>query len=460
MTPAERLYHKGAEQSALGSVLVDNETVWTLPESADFYNEGHQAIADAIRSLSGRSGLIDIITVSDELERLGKSNAAIGPAYLAELMNNTPTALYAEHYANIVKRRGMLKRFFHLIIEAQKRFWQGDDPDVLFIWLRDELERLLTGTQSTTDRSRTTVAATFDALGRYEERKRRNAEGVPPGWDTPWPALNKFLPYIEPNGLIVAYGEGGVGKTVMAYQWHEYYQRCGYDGVYYQNEMSDEAIDNIRMVRLSGVPLDVIRNGSGTEEQENRLTQVAQEVSTWPGTGYMVNAAGMSVDDIAVDIERRRKQDGIQYFMLDHMKMLLDTPSDRQRQAKYNETQLFGDNIRRLNGVCNRLGLRGLVLHHPNKEGSLYSSTDIQNLVDCVIHLEAQTANFAEKYPGSERVIARHGDLSWWLKFSIQKNRFGPPGKNYLFFERPLFRISTNPAHQRTSYDLNGDHDE
>jgi hypothetical protein len=50
---------------------------------------------------------------------------------------------------------------------------------------------------------------------------------------------------------------------------------------------------------------------------------------------------------------------------------------------------------------------------------------------------------------------ANRKDLSWWLKFEIEKNRFGAPGKDHFLFERPLFRFSTNPNHRRTTHDLN-----
>jgi len=436
------VYAKEAEQAALGAVLWNSELLWALPQPEDFYDYRHQQIAQAFKALSASEMVIDVVTVADELRRMSAEDKVGGISYLYHLMEVTPDPNLVEHYSSIVKRRGMLKRWWMLNVEATKRFWKpGQQPDALFAWLRDELDSLLTGAQPVESRTRTTLQATFDTLERYEERKKLLEQGIPLGWGVPFKPLSRHIEHLEPNSLMIIYGEGGVGKTSMGYQWHESYQRMGYRGAFYQFEMSNEAVDNSRMVRISSVPLSVVRNGNGTNDQENRMAQVAEEVAAWAETGYLVNAAGMNIDDAVIDLERRCKVDGLQYFWVDHMKMLLENPSPRQLRQRFNETQIFADNIRKLKGVCNRTGMRGFVLHHPNAQGKMYSSTDLQNLVDVIIHLEAETAQTVERYPNTNQVVAKVGELSWWVKYTIEKQKMGGTVSGYLFFERPWFRM-------------------
>lgn len=436
------LYAKEAEQATLGAVLLNPELLWALPVPDDFYDHRHQQIVHAFEALDAAEMVIDVVTVADELRKMGTSEKVGGIAYLHHLMDATPDEKLIEYYANIVKRRGMLKRWWVLSIEANKRFWQpGQQPDILFSWLRDELDSLLTGAQPAENRTRTTLQAAYDVLDRYQERKKMFEQGISIGWGVPFKPLAKHIEHLEPNSLMIMYGEGGVGKTSMGYQWHEAYQRMGYKGVFYQLEMSNEAVDNARTVRMSGVPLTVVRNGNGTPEQENRIAEVTEEVAQWVEDGYLVNAAGMNIDEIVVDLERRNKTDGLGYFWLDHMKMLLENPSPRQLRSRLNETQIFADNIRKLKGICNRTGMRGFVLHHPNAQGKMYSSTDLQNLVDVIVHLEAETAQTIERYPSTNSVVAKVGELSWWVKFTIEKQKMGGTVSGYLFFERPWFRF-------------------
>ena len=61
-----------AEQSVLGSMLIDPESwdkVAELVTDTDFYNRSHQIIFRAIIRLLNNSNPVDLITVSEELEK-------------------------------------------------------------------------------------------------------------------------------------------------------------------------------------------------------------------------------------------------------------------------------------------------------------------------------------------------------------------------------------------------------
>jgi replicative DNA helicase len=52
---------------------------------------------------------IDIVTVSEALERSGDLEGIGGRAYLGTLSNQTPTAVHAVQYARIVERKALLR---------------------------------------------------------------------------------------------------------------------------------------------------------------------------------------------------------------------------------------------------------------------------------------------------------------------------------------------------------------
>lgn len=451
---ADKLCNVEAEKAALGATLIEPGQTWKLPQPEAFYQLKHKWIAQALFALFERGIEADVLTLSDELERMGHLEDVGGPAYLAQLMYATPSSVYLEHYAQIVNRKAQTKRLWEFVLGFSERFWEPEENiDELLAWGVRTMEDLVQGAAPVEDKARSTTQAAYDTLERYEERKRQRESGQPMGWAPPYSGLARHVPYLAPGSLFLLYGEGGAGKTVMAYQWHEHWQREEHRGVFYQNEMGDEDVDNRRMVRLSGVNLGAIRTGTATAEQEDAMSQAVQIMHDWPG--YYVNAGGWHIDEIILDLERRVRQDGIEYFMVDNLKLMLGRPSPRQVGARMNETQLFGDIIRQLKNACTRLGLRALVLHHPNREGQLYGSTDLHDLVDVVCQLKPRTALLSEKYPGTDRVVAQRGDVSWWIRFNLEKNRFGAQGRGGLFFERPLFRI--NPAYEMGRMELEED---
>jgi len=92
----------------LDSHIIDD--VESEIESRDFYRSDHQKIYTAIQSLSQRDDAIDVITVSEELEKSGKLREIGGLAYLSSLAKNTPNSGNVVSYAKIVRENAILRR--------------------------------------------------------------------------------------------------------------------------------------------------------------------------------------------------------------------------------------------------------------------------------------------------------------------------------------------------------------
>ena len=75
----------------------------------DFYRGHHGTIYGAVLDLYERREPVDLVTVSEVLERRGQLDAIGGSAYLTSLINLTPTAVNAVHYARIVERKAVLR---------------------------------------------------------------------------------------------------------------------------------------------------------------------------------------------------------------------------------------------------------------------------------------------------------------------------------------------------------------
>jgi len=99
-----------AEQSTLGSILIDPDQILFIREIVkpnDFYDLGNGYIYQAILDLADSNSRLDLLILSDELERtnkLDKIGLGEGVSYLTSLMNATPTGLHGPYYAEIVKR--------------------------------------------------------------------------------------------------------------------------------------------------------------------------------------------------------------------------------------------------------------------------------------------------------------------------------------------------------------------
>ena len=100
-----------AEQSVLGSVLIDSQCVTEIigilkPE--DFYLQQNREIFEAIYEMFNFSQTIDPVTVLEKLRELGYYTDKTRD-YVLQLMDITPTAAHAARYANIVRDKAMLR---------------------------------------------------------------------------------------------------------------------------------------------------------------------------------------------------------------------------------------------------------------------------------------------------------------------------------------------------------------
>ena len=77
-----------AEQSVLGSVLIDPNSIYVvadLLQPRDYYRQKHEWVFDAMLELLRRNEPIDTVTLSDELENRDQLNEIGGHAYICLL---------------------------------------------------------------------------------------------------------------------------------------------------------------------------------------------------------------------------------------------------------------------------------------------------------------------------------------------------------------------------------------
>jgi len=92
-----------AEIATLGSMMIDGTAIERVSEFLapdDFYREAHRVIYDALIALSSRSEPVDLVTLSEELQRRGKLEEVGGIAYLTTLMDSVPSAANVDYYAD------------------------------------------------------------------------------------------------------------------------------------------------------------------------------------------------------------------------------------------------------------------------------------------------------------------------------------------------------------------------
>src|SRR5579864_3060193 len=106
-----------AEQAVLGGLMLDNNAWDHIADRIvehDFYRLDHRTIYRIMADLVLQSKPLDIITVSEALERSKELDIVGGLNYLGGLAKNTPTSANIAAYADIVRERAILRRLIEV----------------------------------------------------------------------------------------------------------------------------------------------------------------------------------------------------------------------------------------------------------------------------------------------------------------------------------------------------------
>ena len=102
-------HNEDAETSVLGAVLLDKDAISTVSaiiNPNDFYSDLNGIIYESMLALYEERKPIDILTLTAKLKK-NKSAVKIDSSYIAQLVENVPSAANIEYYAQIVKETSM-----------------------------------------------------------------------------------------------------------------------------------------------------------------------------------------------------------------------------------------------------------------------------------------------------------------------------------------------------------------
>ena len=97
------LYDQKAEMSLLGSIAIGDigADVFDMVDVSDFWKIENQSLFQAGKNLHDKSIAIDLVTLRDEIDRMGR-RADCPPEYIVTVCEYMPSAASWKYYANIV----------------------------------------------------------------------------------------------------------------------------------------------------------------------------------------------------------------------------------------------------------------------------------------------------------------------------------------------------------------------
>ena len=205
-----------AEQSLLGSILVDPEALNDITEMlspADFYLSEHSQIYSAMHELFIINKEIDVVTLIDMLVSKGVYNKSGGEDYIRSLYQAVPNALNIKDYAKIVKQKSLLRTLIDTCDDiSEKAYSEEGKPEELIEYAEGRIFDIAGGRDSKSFRHIRDVIGSV-----YEELHAVATEGEgSKGTKTGFSGIDSVLAGMGNSDLILVGARPGMGKTSFA----------------------------------------------------------------------------------------------------------------------------------------------------------------------------------------------------------------------------------------------------
>ena len=268
-----------AEQSVLGSILIDSQCVTDIigilrPE--DFYNQQNREIYEAIYTMFNFSQTIDPVTVLDKMREMGVYHDN-SRDYILQLMKITPTAANVQRYANIVRDKAMLRGLAQAATEISDTVYsQVGTPAEMLESAEKKIYALRKGERGDSlEHIGTVILKVFDRLNELSQ-----SDSAIPGLSTGLRDLDTRINGLNRSDLLLIAARPAMGKTAFALNLcMNVAKKYNKTVAFFSLEMSREQLAMRLMSMESFVDGKKLATGKLEEEEWTKLCMASASLS-------------------------------------------------------------------------------------------------------------------------------------------------------------------------------------
>lgn len=428
-----------AERSVIGIILLSADTMNNAAESlkpADFYDPSHQTIFTALLNLYNLNAPIDLITVTEELRRLGKLQDVGGATYLATITEEVVTTLNIEYYIKIVKDKSTLRKLIETSTKALDLAYEdSEDVEVVMEYAEQGVFDI---TQDIHSKGLVPISdILLDGFAQLEERSQ-NPAGLT-GVTTGFIDLDRKLSGLQRSDLILLAARPSMGKTALMVNMSVNAAINGDASVaVFSLEMSKTQLIYRMISSMSHVDLQNVISGN---IQADEWQKIVNGINILNKTSIFIDdTPGISPLELKAKARRIKAQHGLDLIVIDYLQLM--ELSGRSE----NRTQEISAISRGLKGIARELDVPIIALSQLSRATELRSdkrpilsdlreSGAIEQDADVVMFL------YRDEYYNPESEKRNIGEVI------IAKHRNGPTGMVELTF-MPQYTKFVNRGHE------------
>ena len=312
---------RSLEEAVLGALMLDKDAlsiIVDILQSDSFYVESHKLIYRSICTLYEKNHPVDLLTVSEELKKMGQLETIGGPFYLVELTNRVASSANIEFHARIIAQKYIQRELIRVSTDIIKESYE-DTTDVFDLLDKAE-QNLFTISEKNMKRGTVTISTLLNmAVKQYEElsKKEDGLTGVPSGFTN----LDRVTSGWQSSDLIIVAARPGMGKTSFTLAIAKNAAIDFNMGVaFFSLEMPSVQLVNRLISMETQIAGEKLRKGKLEDYEWQQLYAVVDKLSSVPL--YIDDTPGISVFELRAKCRRLKMQHDIQMVIIDYLQLM------------------------------------------------------------------------------------------------------------------------------------------
>ena len=422
-----------AEEAVLGSILINQETIYGVSELLDiedFYRKSHRTIFKVMLDLNTTKKAIDIITLTDYLTHISKLEEVGGIAFITSLANKVPSTANLKHYINIVKEKSMLRNIVHIAEYMENMGYDSESIDTPETVL-DKAEQLLSKLTKklVTTKVNNIKEQTLNAYIDIENIINHKDELL--GLETGLYDLDNFLQGLKNSDFMILAARPSMGKTAFALNIASYLSiKKDTPVAFFSLEMSSNQLIHRIFSSRGLIPLFNLKSGNLDDAHTQKLIKVSNKLSQ---SKLIINDEISNLMSLRSIARKLKRENDIKLIIIDYLQLLEGT-------RRENRNLEISEISRSLKILAKELDIPIIALSQLSRSvesrqvkkpmlSDLRESGSLEQDADIVMFL------YREDYYNPETENKNITDVI------IAKNRNGPTGTIPVYFHKEYVRF-------------------
>lgn len=403
------------EEAVIGACMLEREAYdaakEVIPSHECFYMDAHQKIWKAMEEICAAGSVVDLLTVTDQLQKNGDIELIGGAYYLTNLTMTVTSSAHVATHARIVMEKFMLREAIRICGETISEAYSGE-TDVFE--MLDNLESSTKAiTASIASFEETQIGMSVDkVVERYAIQKKTQSNLI--GLDTGIVALNEITGGLRTPGLIMIAAYPSEGKTALMLELSrkiESLNKMG-RGKIYSLETGDISLASRMVASENHISFEALQKGTLNPAEEDLLYR---SVANFHKKRISISTKVFNIEDICKSARKlKKKHPDLGAIYLDFIQLV-------RTRVKMDKAERVGYVSRELKLLSAELEVPIIALSQMNREGkknnaskkpqleNLAWSSELEQNADLVIFIWYKESESGGQ-PEPHLVIAKNKD--------------------------------------------------